>query len=209
MYSTDNEADNSNKILFVYNDINTLTRKKDSLLSNVSSDIIENLLSVELSSSNKNIFIAKMKSKDQFLSINFLNTIFDVVLDDYKKMKLNNIDILNQRIDTLKNATIKLLKNNTNQSYNNIEIFKNKIDENSLEIDLNIKILKELSEQLEISKINLINSSQLIQVIDNSVPPLPNEKINKIYLILISGILANFLSFTIILLCLKFKKIFS
>ena len=209
LFIKDNKVNNSNKILFIDNDRNTLTRKKDSLLSNVSNNIIENLLSVELCNSNKNIFIAEMKSKDEFFSVNFLNSIFDVVLDDYKKMKLNNIDILNQRIDTLKNETIKLLKINTNQSFKNIDLFNNKIDENSLEIDLNIRILKELSEQLEISKINLINSSQLIQVIDNTIPPLPNERINKIYLIIISGLLIHFLSFVIILLCPIFKKIFS
>lgn len=182
------------------------SRNQDSVFNLIYRDIVDNRLTIVRDKKNQNVFIAEFNSESEFFSINFLNTIFDVVLEDYLALKSSNIKLLQDRILDLKKETNVML-NSTNSSTNfisrlNFDFFKS--NEYNLELDLKIKILNNLTEQLEISKLNFLNNYQLIQTIDNPTIPLIRKKFNGLIVVFLSGFMFGLFSILYILLKKKY-----
>lgn len=181
-------------------------RKKNIILSIAYNIIVNEFLTIDYYKPNRNILIAELKTKNEFFSINFLSKIFEIVLDDYKHMKIKNIKVLENRIKTLKNETNELIKINGNYQSLKSDPLNFNYQGHNLDIDLNMRILKELSEQFEIAKINILNSSRLIQVIDQKPSPLEDEKSSSIYSIVIFGFFSLASTFLTIIVMQRIRK---
>ena len=188
-----NSFSNSTLFFLKKDNRNLFSRHQDSLLNLIYKNIISNHLTIEKLNDNDKIFTAQLSSKNEEFSIRFLNSIIGVISDDFKFMKMRNITLMTQRIDSLKLETKKMLEY---KNINNSQILRPDLkyylsDKDELDIDLNLKILTKLTEQLEILKLNLINDSQLIQVIDSPVRPLPDLKTDRKFSILLFGFLSG------------------
>jgi hypothetical protein len=180
---------NSNRDLF--------SRNQDSILSLINDYIIDNNLSIDRIKNNQNIFNAEITSKNEQFSINLLSSIIETILEDYRLMKIRNLNLIKQRVDTLRIQTNKMLLNNR---FNNSHTIKNNdtIIYN-IDFDLNMQILNKLTEHLEIYKINLLSDTELIQFIDSTARPLLDQRISKVFLITIFSVFFGFIcSFFII-----------
>jgi hypothetical protein len=201
------KSNNKSKNLFPVNSFRDLfSRKQNSLLSMMYNDIAGNKLSVYRSNDNEEIFIAEMKSEYEDFSIRFLNSIFDVISSDFRSMKLKNLNSLKIQIDSLNFVSNKMLMNKKNANYDFYKSNELNYNSDDLELDLNIKILAKLKEQFEISKLNLTNDSELIQIIDSPITPLPDLKISRNTFVVFFGILFGIL--TIILISVNKLKFF-
>ncbi len=63
----------------------------------------------------------------------------------------------------------------------------------NIDLELNMKILAILNEQLETYKLNILNDSQLIQIIDSPSYPLPDLKKSRLFFIMLFGSLFGLL----------------
>lgn len=183
-------------------DRNQFSRRQDSILNIIYNNVICNNLSIKRFDKNQSLFIAEVKSIKEDFSINFLGSIFEVILNDFKLMKTKNINVLKQRVDSLKQETNTLLikKQSSTLLTDKTNLFFSETDKYDLDFDLNIKLLTKLTEQLEISKLNLFSDSQLIQIVDSSSRPLTDERTSSIFIILISGIISGAIFVFVLLL---------
>lgn len=189
----------------------SFSRDQDSILNLIYSDIVVNRLSVGRDKKNENIFVAELNSRSEFFSIKFLSVIFDVILDDYMSMKSRNIKLIEVRVVDLKSEINELLKNK-HLSQNSISRFNYdflKSSEYDLEIDLKVKMLSELTTQLEISKLNFANNYQFIQIIDSPNNPLPVKKTSRVTFIFLGGFLFGILAILLIFLKINLERVFN
>lgn len=191
-----------NKIFPVKSVRKDFNRYQVKILNLIYKHIVDENIIIEKQDKNKAVFIATISSVKEGFSINFIESIFKVILEDYKTLKTTSVKKLEDHIDSLKFKTNSLLKNNQNSKMDPISSNVNLFDSNNLNIeyDLNMRILFKLSEQLEISKLNLLNNSQLIQMIDNSSSPLLDQKVSGLFLMTLFGIIFGIIAIILILL---------
>jgi hypothetical protein len=187
LYALNCNSNPTNKKLYPINSKRDLfSRNQDSVLSLIYDYIIDNNLNIEKIKNNQTIFNAEITSKNEQFSIKLLGSIIEVILEDYRLMKIRNLNLIKQRVDSLRLETNKMLLDN---KFNNSNITKkNDSIIYNIDFDLNMQILNKLTEHLEIYKINLISDSELIQFIDNTSRPLLDQRISKSFLMTIFSV---------------------
>lgn len=177
----------------------TSSRQKDSILNLIYNDINKNYLKIEGLNSKSSIIKLEMRSRNESFAKHFIETLVKVVSNDYnelktKKSKLNMIAIQNQ-VDS-----VRMVLKNKLISVGNTENSKM----NTIEIEINSKLLLELVKQSELSKIAVRKDAPLIQVMDNPKTPLKLEHINNFKYLILGGafgfVISIFLFFTLFLL---------
>jgi hypothetical protein len=191
----------------------SLLRQRDSLLRIFTQDISNNNLIVDKADKKSTIIKVEVKSKNEDFSKSFNEVLVNAVNEFYIKTKtkksLDNISILQHKTDSVRavlngsissgaiaiDATPNL--NPTRQAQRTIPIQRSQFS-----AETNRAILGQLVQNLELSKMNLMKESPLIEKIDEPIYPLPVLKLGKV-----KGFVIGFILFSFITLALlSFRK---
>lgn len=168
----------------------TLSRKRDSIISVIVKDINKNYLTVVKPDKKLSIISVTVKSVDELFAKEFTENIVETVntfyIETKTKKALQNVLILQQKTDSVKTimdraiyasaATIDATPN-LNQTR---QVLRSPAQKLQLSVEANKVILEELVKNLELSKMALRNEIPLIQVVDVPILPLEKERIGKI-----------------------------
>ena len=206
---------NNIKLLFSQNkNRQEFTREQDSILGNIYSDIKTNCLKVNQLDKKTSIITIEMISKNEVFSKYFIESLAQVVSDDYKDTKSKksriNMMVLQHQTDSVRSelnnsiSGVAIANDNTFNLNPALNIHRVPTVKKEIDIQANTAILNELVKQLEISKVSVRKDTPLIQVIDKPIFPLMQQKFGKIKGIVLGGIFAVFL----IVMVLIFRRIF-
>lgn len=191
-------------------------RLRDSVMGVIVNDINKNYLSVVKPDKKLSIINAQVKAQDEFFAKAFDEQIVKNVNDFYVQTKtkksLVNIAILKQKTDSVRavmngaiysaaavvDATPNL--NPTRQVQRVAPMQKSQFT-----AETNKAILGELVKNLEMSKMALLKETPLIQVVDEPVLPLENDRLGKIKSVFTGMLFFSFL-FSFFLLVKKVIK---
>lgn len=188
------------KIQYKVNEDRTkFSLQKDSILGLMYKSMLDGELDVAKPSEENSVIIINIKTKNETFAKRFPEKLIDVVAEFYTKSKTQkqqqNVDILQRQVDSVKTELYSSL---TSAAASSDQIFalspalntkKTPYARKQIEVQTNTAILTELVKNLEVSKMNLLNQTPFIQVIDNSVYPLDKERLGLIKGIIIGGIL--------------------
>ena len=116
------------------------------------------------------------------------------------------IDSVRAELNNILNG-IEIVKENTLNLNKDLNIRRLNLKKQQVYIEINTKVLTELTKQLEISKVAVRKDTPLIQVIDSPILPLPKVLFGKIKGITIGGFLAGLLMILGLIVKRIFKKI--
>ncbi len=191
-------------INFIDNNRSQYKRQKDSILQNLIIDINKSNLFVGKLDKNASIFKVDVKSQHEVFSKEFNEELVKEVNDFYiqtkTKKSLNNIAILQDKTDSVKNvmngdivrvasiadATPNL--NPTRQAQRMVPTQKSQFS-----AETNKAILSQLIQNLELSKMTLMKEAPLIQKLDEPLYPLETENASKIMFTGMGGFIFVFL----------------
>lgn len=180
-------------------------RLRDSVVTEFVNAIRENLLSVNKPDKTLSIIQVEVTSPDEVFAKSFNENLVRRVNDFYiqtkTKKSTDNIAILEAKVDSVRavmtgaiysaarvsDATPHL--NPTRQTQRMAPV-----QEAQFTAEANQAILSQLLQNLELSKMNLLQEQPLIQLVDTPVYPLPVDRVGKAKGIVIGGFLLGFLT---------------
>lgn len=194
------------------------TRTQDSVLGKVVEDINRRYLNVDKPDKKLSILKVEVKAADEFFAKRFNEEIVKNVNDFYVQTKtkksLVNVSILQQKTDSVRavmngaiftGASIADATPNLNPTRQVQRIAP--MQRSQFNAETNKEILGELVKNLELSKISLRKEMPLIQVIDEPVFPLTNDKVGKLKGIVLGGFIMFFLTVLFLIIRRIFKSI--
>ncbi len=163
-----------------------MTQVHDSLLMVVLEKFAKRTVSMAKVSRKVSIISAKVKSKDPLFA-NFFNkelvkNVNEFYIQTKVKKAFSDVEILQRQRDSIKfvlDSTVARYQDVQNRSPNpNPFVSEVAMEGQRLQIDLEsgAQAYKEIASQLEVAKIELLNDTPLIQIIDGPVLPLPDDK---------------------------------
>jgi hypothetical protein len=190
---------------------------QDSILSEIYNLLTHEILTIKNVSTKVAITNINCKSKSKKFSRYFPEKLIEVVSKFYtetktKKAKLN-YDILKVQTDSIRvelyNSIAGLAVANDNIVGLNPAFNIKRVPSAKKQVDIqaNTAILTELVKNLELARVNLLNTTPLIQVIDNPRYPIEEIRIRKIIGIGIGGILGGLFIIGLLLFKRKFNLI--
>lgn len=181
------------------------SRLQDSILGIAVLDINNNYLSVSKPDKKLSIIKVDVKANDEEFAKAFNNRIVQNVNTFYKQTKtkksLDNIYILQYKTDSVRAvmngdiytaAAIADATPNLNPTHQVQRVAP--IQRSQFSAETNKAILAELVKNLEMSKMNLLIETPLIQVIDEPIFPLKKDKFGKFKGVIIGGVLLGIVS---------------
>ena len=203
-----------NLIFYPIGSRKTFDRSQDSILGNIFLEIKNNLLLVEQLDKKTSIIKLELKSSDELFSKYFIETLAQVVSDDYKDTKSKksriNMNVLQRQTDSVRSelnraiSGVAIANDNTFNLNPALNIHRVPSAKKEVDIEANTAILTELIKQLEMSKVSVRKDTPLIQVIDKPILPLNKE----VFSISKGIILGGFISFVFVITGLIFVKTF-
>lgn len=199
----------------IVEDRSKFTRTKDSVLGVIYSNLLQNELIVTQPNEDNSVIEITVTSKSEVFSKNFPSELIGLAAAYYSDSKTkkarNSVDILQKQVDSVKNelyasmgsaasANDKVFGLNPAMNVKRVPSAKQQV-----KVQVNSILLQELIKNLEISKMNLLNDTPIINVIDKPVYPLFEDKLRKLKGILIGGILSGVL-ITFILIIRRYLK---
>ena len=207
----------SSKIEFIPNTLSkNLTLEQNEILSAIYGDLLTaEELKIEVKNPENSIIYIDLTTTDHEFSRYFSKALIDVVSEFYiesktRKAKLN-YQIIKKQTDSVRvelNNSISgvaAARDNTfllNPAFNVKRVTSSQKEVN---VQANTIILGELVKNLELSRMNLLNKTPILEIIDTPISPLEKEGFGKVKGILIGGFLSGFLIVGF-LLVLKFWK---
>lgn len=193
---------------FLNNDRNNFTRDKDSLLGMIYLSILNNSLEVAKIDKKLSIISVKIKSKDEYFAKEFCENLVSNVTDFYIETKVgkskNNVQMLESRVDSVKEELDKALYGRAYFSDQNNGLIRQSAAVPKIKQEMKVQMLGtmygELIKNLEFSKLALMREEPLIQIIDRPILPINYNKIGKIKAMLIGGIIFSVLSLLLLFL---------
>ncbi|WP_316833824.1 lipopolysaccharide biosynthesis protein [Pedobacter nutrimenti] len=189
-----------------------LTRLQDSLMGVFVGSINNNYLTVAKLDKRLSIIKVEVKATDEFFAKKFNQVIVKNVNDFYiqtkTKKSLDNIQVLKGKTDSVRSvmngaiygaAEVSDATPNLNPTRQLQRVVP--IQRSQFTAEMNKAILIELTRNLELTKLTLLNERPLIQMIDGPVLPLYKEKLGKVRGIIFGGIAGAF--FCVVLLLLR------
>lgn len=203
---------NLKEIKFLANsDVEKYTRVQDSIMGRMYNDISENYLKVGQKDKKIAITTIDVKSKNELFAIYFSKSIVKVVSDFYvatkSKKARDNMTILKHQTDSIRRELnsaitgVAIANDNTFNLNPALNVRRAPSARRQVDVQANSAILTELVKQTELAKVTLRKEMPLIQVIDQPILPLPEERVGKSIGIIVGGILAGI--FAIIVLIIK------
>lgn len=193
-----------------------LTLEQNEILNTIYGTLLtEEELKIEVKNPENSIIYIDINTTDHEFSRYFSIALIDVVSEFYiesktRKAKLN-YQIIKKQTDSVRvelNNSISgvaAARDNTfllNPAFNVKRVTSTQKEVN---VQANTIILGELVKNLELSRINLLNKTPILEIIDTPISPLEKEGFGKVKGILIGGFLSGFLIVGF-LLVLKFWK---
>lgn len=205
------------KIKFPINsNLKKLSYHQDSILREIYIRLAENALEVKMTSSKVNIINVRCESHSHYFSRHFPETLINEVSKYYietktKKAKIN-YDVLKHQTDSIRvelyNSIAGLASANDNIYGINPAFNIQRVPSARKQVDVqaNTAILTELVKNLELARVNLLNNTPLVQIIDSPKYPLEEKKLRKLYGVLIGGFLGGIIILALLLSIKYFKE---
>lgn len=210
--NVDKKKQNQTKIDF-RKDPKTLDRStlrlRDSLLRSFTQSIAINNLVADKTDKKSTIIKVEIRSKNEDFSKSFNEVLVNKVNEFYIKTKtkksLNNIAILQHKTDSIKSV----LYGNISDAAEAIDVTPNlnptrqaqraiPMQRSQISAETNKAILSQLIQNLELSKMNLMKESPLIEKIDEPIYPLPVSKFGKIKGFVLGALFFGFIALTLL-----------
>lgn len=185
------------------------TYHQDSVLRELYRDLIKTMMEVKMTSNKVNIINIKVESSSHYFARHFSNVLIEEVSEFYIQTKTQkakiNYDVLKTQTDSIRqelyNSISGLASANDqiyglNPAYNSLRVPSAK---KQVDIQANTAILTELVKNLELARVNLLNKTPLIQVIDSPRYPLEEKKLRKLHGVIIGGFLGGIIILAILL----------
>ncbi len=179
-------------------------RKQDSIITDLVELFNKKVLNVSKPDKKLSIIDVNVNSKDELFSKEFTNKLVQTVNEFYIKTKtkktFQNVQILQHQADSVKavlNSSIGGVASaidaepNVNPLKLSLRVPSQK---RQIDVQASSSIYSEIVKNLEISKISLRQEVPLIQIIDNPVLPLPNDRVTKIKGLILGFIFGAFLT---------------
>lgn len=165
---------------FTSSDESKLTHLQDSVLMVVYKEIYNNLLEVDKLKTQLDIIVIKTKSKDELFSKYFAENLIKCVTDFYITTKTHKaretLEFLQGRADSTKNALDAAELQLAKWQDSRIQLVKYEAQIDRAKLMRNVQILQivysEILKNLELSKMNLLNITPLVKIIDKPILPL-------------------------------------
>jgi hypothetical protein len=198
---------------------NQYTIQHDSLITLIVSDIKKRYLSVDKPDKKLSIISVKTNAKDQLFAKAFTQTIVTNVNNFYIQTKtkgsLQNLKLLQHQTDSIRHAlnasiggTAAALDVNPNPNPA-LQILKVPSQRRQIDVQANSAIYAEVVKNLEVARGMLQRETPLIQIIDQPVLPLPNDKLSRLKALITGGFIGVILSLFIITAQRLYLKIIS
>lgn len=198
-------------------DRSEFSRLKDSVLGVVYSRFLDGELTVSQPNEDNSIIVINVSTKSEPFSKNFPLELIDVASSYYSESKTKkakiSVEILQHQVDSV---TRELYSSMGSAASASDEVFglnpamnvkRVPSAKQQAQVKVNAAILEELVKNLEISKMNLLNDTPIINIIDKPVYPLFADRLRKIKGILVGGIVSGFLMVLYLLVRRFFKKL--
>lgn len=176
---------------------------QDSLMATFYKTIIKNHLEVSKLDKRLNIIEVSLESADELFSKAFVENLIVNASDFYIRTRTKriqeNLNVLTFQVDSVRqelNAAISGVaaatdaNPNPNRAFQSIRVASQL---RTVDVQANTAILTELVKNQELAKITLRNEKPLIQILDQPILPLENDKLGKVAGIIIGGILGSLL----------------
>ena len=183
---------------------NQFTRKQDSILGLIYSDLLKSSLTVEQKDKKVAIGTITTQSANEFFAKYFTEALAKTVSEFYIKTKSKkarmNMDILQRQTDSIRRELngaitgVAVANDNTFGLNPAMNVRRAPSARRQVDVQANTAILTELVKQTELAKVTLRKETPLIQVIDQPILPLKKEKFGKSKGIMIGGGILFFLT---------------
>ena len=191
-------------------------RPRDSVLKEITADIINKSLTIDRADKNLSIVSVKMKSNDELFAKLFVEQLANNAISyyiDYKlKKSRQNVQILQRQVDSIKSLLTGGIASVALASDLNVnplrQVVRVGVQKKQVDVQVNSQIYGELLKQLEISKITLRKETPLIQLIDTPQLPLDKKKIGRFTAATVFGLAGTLLILTFFALKRLFRTKF-
>ena len=188
-------------------------RTQDSIITDIVEKFNKKVLTVSKLDKKLSIIVVQVSSTDELFAKEFTKRLVETVNTFYVQTKTKksaqNVAVLQHQADSVKqvlNASIGGVASAMDAAPNaNPQLLSLKVPSQRRQVDVQAssEVYGEIVKNLEISRIGLRQDIPLIQIIDQPVLPLENDKVGKIKGIVFGFILAGFLAAFVI----AFKKL--
>jgi hypothetical protein len=200
----EDDEDNQNKKEITFPsglDRVNFSREQDSLLFVLNKGITTKKLSIEKQKKDVDIINLSFQNEDELFAKIFTETLISIVSEFYIQIKTKNtkvnLEIMEARADSIKKEWdealvegAKYLDQNINPSKQILRVEQTKIQ---TKIQITGATYLELVKNIEILKLDLVQQTPLIQIIDAPIMPLALIGFGKIKGIILGGFLGGFL----------------
>jgi hypothetical protein len=195
------------------------TLQHDSIIGLIVSDINKKYLSVDKPDKKLSIISVKTNAKDPLFAKAFTQAIVNNVNKFYIQTKtkgsLQNLKLLQHQSDSIRSAlnasisgTAAALDVNPNPNPA-LQILKVPSQRRQIDVQANSAIYAEVVKNLEVARGMLQRETPLIQIIDEPVLPLPNDKVSKVKALITGGLIGVVLSLFVITAHKMYNKLIS
>ncbi len=190
----------------------------DSLMAVIIKDITKNYLSVSKIDKKLNIIKVEVKAKDELFAKAFNEGIVQNVNDFYLQTKtqkgVENVAILQQKTDSVRAVMTGAIYRAANVADATPNLNPTRqaqrmapIQSATASAEVNKAILAELVKNLELSKISLQKETPLIQVVDEPILPLEQDRLGKFKSLIVGGLIGGLIILLILIIRRMYKKI--
>lgn len=187
------------------------TRLRNGVITSFVNTIRKEILTVEELDKNSSIIKVEVTSQDEVFSKAFNERLVREVNEFYKQTKTqkstNNVAILEAKVDSVRAVMSRAIYTAANVSDATPNLNPTRqvqrivpAQEAQFSVEANKAILSQLLQNLELTKMALLQEQPLIQLVDQPVYPLKVERIGELKGLLIGGFLFSFLAILILVL---------
>lgn len=180
-------------------------RVRDSVITEIVGSIKDNLLNVSKPDKNLSIIQVAVTSPDETFSKafneNLVRRVNDFYIQTKTKKSTDNIAILEAKVDSVRSVMTGAIYSAARVSDATPHLNPTRqtqrmapVQEAQFTAEANQAILSQLLQNLELSKMTLLQEQPLIQLVDQPVYPLPVDQLGKAKGIVIGGFLLGFLT---------------
>jgi uncharacterized protein involved in exopolysaccharide biosynthesis len=199
-------------------ELKSLTAKQLEVLTQIHSSIVTDQINVEIKNPDNTIIYLDVNSANEEFSRHFPEQLMKVVSEYYietktRKAKLN-YQVLKIQTDSvrreLNNAITGVASANDNTFLLNPAFNVKRVPSAHKEVSVqaNQAILSELVKNLELSRMNLLNETPFIEIIDTPVSPINPKKFGKIRGIVLGGAISMFVIVAFLILQNYLKNLY-
>ncbi|MCU0349782.1 MAG: Wzz/FepE/Etk N-terminal domain-containing protein [Flavobacterium sp.] len=194
-----NNNDFTRDLIFT-NQTKDLSRTHDSIITDIANEINKKHLAVTKPNSKLSIISVKFQSKDELFAksftLNIVKGVNQFYVETKTKKSAENLYVLQRQADSIKNIlNIAILgvasaidaNPNFNPAFQSLRVPSQR---KQIDVQANAAAYGEILKNLEIAKISFRKDQPLIQVIDEPVLPLSNNKISKLIGFLFGSIIS-------------------